>query len=573
MNKFVNNKIKWFYNNYIRRKIKQICFIILIIFLGVSIGNVSPLLFGKIIDVIGKFNPNKLLYLIILYFIVIMSAKLFSILEDYLGQTLSFKIVKQTQIDLFNKMITLNEKSSQKYDSGELISRLSYDSDAVVSFYLNIITSIIQIIINICISVYFIIYLSKQLSIVALFYIPISLIANIIIKKYFKELAKKRKEFNDNYYSFIYQIFNYITPIKSFNLESKMTKKYKKFTSLEYSLLKKSILLTNIDGFITTLIAVISSLFIIYYSSILINRGLLTVGLMVSFNTYINKLFDSIKQILSLNIEKQEVEVSIDRISQILLDNSEQERNGNKIVDCNNIILNNVNFSYIEEKKVLNNLSLKINKTGFYSLVGKNGCGKSTIAKLIIRLYDSDNGYIMLGNTDILECSITSIRDNITYIQQEGFFFNDTIYNNLKLANENATNDEVHKICKNVDIDDYISNLADGYNTLMGENGNNFSGGQKQKLSIARSLLKESKIYIYDESTANLDGKSEKKIIELLNKLSKDSIIIFISHKATSIVNSDNIFVVDNGSVIAEGKHKQLMERCELYNELFYNIE
>ncbi len=573
MIKFKNSKLNWYFNNYIKQKINWVYFIVIIIFVGISIGNISPLIFGKMIDIIGQSNLNELLHLIYLYFIVILLAKLISMLEDFIGQIVSFKIVKKTQTDLFNKIITLNEISSQKYETGALISRLNGDADSVVSFFLNVITSIVQILINMCISLYFVLYISKHLSIIALFYIPASVAVNLIIRKYYKHLAEKRKKFSDRYFSFISESFNNCVSIKAFNLQNKTNNKYRTFISTEYNLLKNSILLSNIVSVITTLITVSSSLFIIYYSAVLINNGLLTVGLMVSFNTYINMLFTSINQILSLNIQKQEVEVSIERLTELLWDDSEDESSEDKVTDYNSINIKNVSFSYVEGKTVLSDMNLKIDDIGFYSIVGKNGCGKSTIAKLLIRLYDADKGSIMLGNTDITKSSVRSVRDNITYAQKEDLFFNDTIYENLKMANENVSDIDVQELCKRVGINDDIVMLSDGYRTLMGEGGSNFSTGQKQKLSIARSLLRKTSIYIYDESTANLDGKAEKMIIDLLLKLSKNSIVVFISHKASSIINSDKIFVIEKGNVLAEGKHEQLIKECKLYNELFYNVK
>ncbi len=578
MIKLKNRKLRWFFNNYIRTKINLICLLIVLIFIGISIGNTSPLIFGKMIDIIGNSNLNELLHLIILYFIVTVITKIISIIEDFIGQTVSFGITKETQKDLFKKIITLNQKSLQNYESGELISRLNGDADSVVNFFIDIITSIIQIIINTVISLYFILYISKHLSVVALFYIPASLLVNLSVRKYYKRLTEKRKKFSDSYFSFISEVFNNGISIKSFNLQNRINNRYKDFVSKEYKLLKNSILLSNIVGGLTTLISVSSSLFIIYYSAILIDKGLLSIGLMVSFNTYINKLFDSINQILSLNIQKQEIEVCIERLTEILLDYSEDEISGNKLIDSklidyNSISVNNVSFGYDERKAVLLNLNFKIDKQGFYSLVGKNGCGKSTIAKLLIRLYDTDKGSVTVGGNNIRECCIHHIRDNISYIQKEDFFFNDTISNNLKLANENISEIEVQQVCKNVGIDKDILSLCDGYNTLMGEGGDNFSSGQKQKLSIARSLLRKSNIYIYDEATANLDGSAEKMIIDFLLELSKNSIVIFISHKVSSIIKSDKIFVIDKGSVIAEGKHEQLIEKCQLYNEIFYSTK
>ena len=206
---------------------------------------------------------------------------------------------------------------------------------------------------------------------------------------------------------------------------------------------------------------------------------------------------------------------------------------------------------------------------GFYSFVGKNGCGKSTLAKLLIKLYVVDSGYMEINGIDYNNCFIDSLRENITYIQKEDFFLNDTIYNNLSLANERATAEDIYRACQTVGIDEFINSLPDKYDTLVGEGGSTLSSGQRQKLNIARALLKKSKILIFDETTANLDGKSEKNVISILKKMSKHSIVIFISHKVSSIVQSDRIFLMESGSIIDSGTHEQLSKNNNIYKELF----
>lgn len=569
-----HRKFLWFLEKYFKTEKLRIGFIVLLILLGSSIGNLSPLLYGRMLDSILEFNLNYLLLLILIYFIVTIGTTLLSLLEDYAGKMISFKIVKVIQKDLFDKMIRLKSLALDKYTTGELLSRVNGDCEGIVSFCLNVITSFLHIAINLTISIYFVIKISTHLSSVAIFYIPASIIVTIMARRSFKRIAEENKRFYDRYFSFLNEVFANNMGIKSFRLEKFILDKFDYFISKEKKILKKSILLGGIVQIFSTLITVISSLFIIYLSAVLIKNDMLTIGTMVSFNTYINKLFASVSQILGLNISKQEVMVSIDRIISLFSEESEAiSENEERVTDKSVCIrASEICFSYrADNGMAIDRLSFTINSPGFYSFVGKNGCGKSTLAKLLIKLYDVDSGELEVNGVEYKNASIKSIRDNITYIQKEDFFLNDTIYNNLLLANEAVTEEEVFNACRIVGIHEFIDSLPTKYETLVGEGGATLSSGQKQKLNMARAVLKNSKIFIFDETTANLDGKAERDIINLLKEISSNSIVIFISHKLSSIEQSDKIFLMENGRIIDSGTHWKLYEDNLSYQELFKN--
>lgn len=573
VNKTDKEKLKDFFKKYIFIKRKYLILIIGLIFTGSLVANISPYLYGKMLDSITSGNIDLLIKLIILYFFITLFTTLLSMLENYMGQIINFRLSKNVQMELFDKMIRMRTSSYSKYQTGELISRLNGDADSIISFGINLITSILHIAVNIIVSLYFVITISIRLSSVAIFYIPATFLVTYIARKYFKELAEKRKKFSDKYFSFQNETFSNNIGIKSFQLENIASNKYMNFIEKEFSLLKRSIYLGNIIQLANSLITVISSLYIIYLSAILIKDGILTIGLMVSFNTYINKLFLSISQVFSINISLQEVMVSLDRINEVMFEDSESidglmfEKQDNPVLECVDIT-----FYYEDEKgSVLTDMSISIDEFGLYSIVGPNGCGKSTFAKLLIKLHDVESGYIYINEEDYSELSYDFIRSHITYVQKEEFFFNDTILNNIRLGNPNTTDEEIFKTCKEVGLDEYINTLPEKYETIIGEGGSTLSSGQKQKLSIIRALLRDTPIYIFDEITANLDGKAERDIIGIIKEHSKKSIILFISHKVSSIIDSDKIFVFEDGRVVDSGSHDYLLKNSNTYKELFEN--
>jgi ABC-type bacteriocin/lantibiotic exporter with double-glycine peptidase domain len=579
-----NEKLKWFFTKYIYTGKQYIILIIVLIFFGSLIANISPYLYGKMLDSITSGDMNLLIKLIIAYFFITLFTNLLSMLEAYVGQITSFKLSKNAQKELFDKMIRMKTSNYSNYKIGEFISRLNSDVDGIVSFGINLITSLLNIAINMVISIYFVITISIRLSSVAIFYIPATFLVTYFARKYFKELAEKRKKFGDKYYSFQNEIFSNNIGIKSFKLEDKVSIKYSDFIVKEFSIFKKSICLGNAMQMLNGLITVTSYLFIIYLSALLIKDGLLTIGLMVSFNTYINKLFSSISEVFSINISLQEIMVSLNRVIEIMGKDSETndilsvESITTEFKNENNsyisIKLENITFSYESEKEdVLADMDICINNFGVYSVVGSNGSGKSTFAKLLVKLYDVKEGNIYLNGLEYSKLSYDYIRTNITYVQKEEFFFNDTIINNIRMSNESLKIADIENMCKLLGIDEFINTLPNGYETIVGEGAFTLSSGQKQKLSIARALLRATPIYIFDEITANLDGKSEKNVMQIIHEYGKNSIIIFISHKIASIINSDKIFVLEGGKVVDSGDHEYLLQNNNTYKKLFENSE
>lgn len=575
-NKEGNEKLKIFIKKYIYPEKNRLTILVFIIFGGTFIKNISPYLYGKMLDTISSSNIKFLIKLIVIYFVVTILTTLLGTYEDYLGQTLSFRVSRNVQKNMFDKIIRLKINAYDKYDTGEFMYRLTGDSDEIVSFCIKIITSFLHILVNICVSSYFVFKISIKLTSVAIFYIPASVALTFLSRKYFKELTKRRKEYNDKYFSFQNEVFSNNIGIKSYMLEDSMNKKFENYISKDFKILRKSIFLNNMIDFLNALIAVISSLYIIYLSAILIQSNLLTIGTMVSFNTYINNLFSSISEVLGLNISKQKVIISLNRVNEIMSESSEGKEILTKDYSLKNVDVlgDEIYFRYSEKDKlVLNNFSFKILSFGLYSFVGKNGCGKSTIAKLLIKLYDVECGELNINGETYNNISKEKLRKNITYVSKEDFFFHDTILNNIRFGNPDVRYNEVIEMCKKIDLHEYINTLPEKYETMMGEGASRFSSGQKQKLSIVRALLRNTKIYIFDEVTANLDGKSEKLVLSTLKELSKGCLVIFISHKVSSLIESDEIFLIDEGAVVERGNHNYLIHNSKLYCQLFRNLD
>ena len=239
-------------------------------------------------------------------------------------------------------------------------------------------------------------------------------------------------------------------------------------------------------------------------------------------------------------------------------------------IDKAEIKFNDLNFSYnIEEAKTLKNINLQFEGGKMTSLVGHSGSGKSTILNLIPRFYDPDSGDITIDNQSIYKSTIESLRSSVSMVSQETTLFDDTIKNNIKYAKSNATDEEISKVAKLSFCDEFINKLPNKFDTLIGENGVRLSGGEKQRLSIARAMLKKSSIILLDEATSSLDSETETKIQQALKILTKNKTTIVIAHRLSTILNSSNIYVIDSGKAIDNGKHEDLIVKSELYKNFY----
>ena len=249
-----------------------------------------------------------------------------------------------------------------------------------------------------------------------------------------------------------------------------------------------------------------------------------------------------------------------------------QDKNNSKDINVSDgsIKFTNVSFKYdVNEKNVLNNINLDFEGGKMTALVGHSGSGKSTILNLIPRFYQPDSGDILIDNQSIFNAKIVSLREQISLVSQETTLFDDTIKNNIKYANEDATDDEIEKVAILSNSVDFIEKLPNKYETIIGENGVRLSGGEKQRISIARAMIKKSSIILLDEATSSLDSETENKIQDALGSLTKGKTTIVIAHRLSTILNANNIYLIDNGKVIENGKHEDLLSKSEIYKNFY----
>jgi subfamily B ATP-binding cassette protein MsbA len=313
---------------------------------------------------------------------------------------------------------------------------------------------------------------------------------------------------------------------------------------------------------------------LIFYSGKLIMSGELAINNFFSFLAAMMLAYQPVKTLTKVNIIISQGFSAAERILPIIDIKNEislNENEDNLDISKGNIAFENVNFSYKSNLKnrVLQNINARFSGGKMTALVGHSGSGKSTLLNMIPRIYDPNDGKILLDNQDISKFNLASLRSQISIVDQNTTLFDDTVLNNIKYARPEASNEEVFEAAKQSMCDDFIDNLENKFETMIGENGVKLSGGEKQRLSIARAILKKSKIVLLDEATSSLDSDTEEKIQKALDQLTLDKTTIVIAHRLSTILNSDTIYVMDKGKITDSGKHNELLMKSEVYKNFY----
>ncbi len=558
-----------FVRKYFRGKFYFIFMLTCLILLGTVINGIIPFLFGIVIDSMLQGKIDEVIKYIMYMIILETSGTLFSSIESFYGNKITQRISNEIKMDVLNQIVYMKMSRLDYYSKGELINRLEGDTNEIASTYVGFFTGIVQVCISALISIYFALTLSKELTLLAIIFLPVLYLGTVIFKKSYQGAKVNLKAFSDKYMGSINEIFANFEGVKSFNYQKVIREKFKGVFQENLRLSKVVYKIQAKMSFVQNFLNTLFDAGVIVYAAMLISGNKLTIGSFVSFNQYIGQLYQIASQVLSYVMNIVSCQVNIDRIKKIFEEPIESvEENCNKKNHINKIQIKDLSF-YYETKKVLNKFNLQIEGPGLYSIVGLNGVGKSTLLKVLLYLYEYDDGNIWINNKKINTLSLYEYREMISYIPKQPFLLNSSIEYNLTLGKK-IDKKIIEHVCKQVGLYEFIREQDQGYETVIGENGIFLSSGTKQKISIVRAALKDSTLWLCDEITSDLDGKVETEVMDYLKKLSREKIIIMVSHKLSSIEKSDKIFVMNRGRIISEGTNSELMEKDLLYRQMFH---
>ena len=483
------------------------------------------------------------------------------------------EIKKKLQVDMVKSLIKADTQIIDKKHSGKFISNLTYDVTHIKNLLSHAILTLIKDSLTL-IGLLGVMFLQNwKLAIISIVMIPLASIAAKTFGKRVGKVATEAQQKSGFLTTYLVELFKNHKLIKIFQKEEyENLKANHHLEQLKNKTKKIETVFVRLSPIMETLTGIMIA-FLIFYSGKLIMKGEVDINNFFSFLAAMMLAYQPVRSLSTLSMVINQGLSAASRILPIIdQKNNIKDAPGAKSIAIQNgsISFKDLSFSYeVEEGTTLNSINLDFEGGKMTSLVGHSGSGKSTILNLIPRFYDAQAGDIQIDNQSIYSCTIKSLRNEISMVSQETTLFDDTILNNIKYANENATDKEIFEVSKLSSCDEFINNLPNKYETVIGENGIRLSGGEKQRLSIARAMLKKSTIILLDEATSSLDSETENKIQDALKILIKDKTTIVIAHRLSTILNSNNIYVIDTGKIVDSGKHEILIAKSKLYKSFY----
>ena len=571
MKEFLRNiKFVWGYAKSEKGKI-LIYFLLSIFNIVASI--VFPILSAQIIVNLTSNMLEQFVYMGGVLLLISLVSDTIQYFRNKLYERIFREIYIKLQTDLGAEILKLNNKTLEENGSGVFIQRLIGDTRSISTIFTDLNRYINGILSNIGIIItYFV--LSKAMFIFVLIAFAIRMTIEVTRINIRNKNEKEYRKNNDAMTGFIGEIVRGAEDIKMLNGErsflDELKNRFKKLNKERYDMQNTDMSFLLIRWYA----AEISYFVMICIIAKSISAGVMTVAVGVVIFNFGGKYNNLVQNIIGFVEHIKQFNLSATRVFDIYMDKTyEKETFGCKHLEQVNgdFEFKNVTFKY-DKNTVLKKASFKVNANETVAFVGKSGAGKTTIFNLLCKMYDNYTGKITIDGVDIKDLDKDSIRGNITIVSQNPYIFNMSIKDNLKLVKEDLTDEEMIEACKMACLDDYIENLPDKYDTIVGEGGITLSGGQKQRLAIARAFVQKTEIILFDEATSALDNETQSKIQQAIDNLQKDYTILIIAHRLSTIKNADRILFIDDGKIVAEGKHKDLIKSCSLYKEL-YNTE
>ena len=523
-------------------------------------------------NLITKDFNNFVLYLAIWEGLYILFYSILSMPRDYLYNYLEIKFTKNVIKDLYHKISDLPAVAFEDIGVGEFINRMYTDPDRIMELLAKLIKMSCRALVVVAVLV-----ISFKVSLIlGLEILIFGFIMGFISYKFFPKIKKtqeKIKKESDEYVKTATENLTGIREIKALgikrNIENRIYTNIDDLFTNQRKIKLYEIIYYNLNNFTYFVLQFI----ILFTCGKLFMDGKMSYATFIIIESYIWRIDEVVESISDFGVNYNKVKVSLKRIGEIINNDLYQdEKYGKKELKKQKGIIEfkNVKFKYRDdEEETLRNLNLKIESNKKIAIVGRSGNGKSTIFNLLLRYFDATSGEILIDGINIKDLTEKSLRNNISIIRQSPFLFNMSIIDNFRLVKDDVTLDEVKEVCKKAYIDDYIESLPNGYETIVGEGGINLSGGQKQRIAIARTLLLNTKIILFDEATSALDNESQEYIKKTIDDLVKEHTIIIVAHRLSTIVDADEIHVIDKGKLESSGTHKELLKKSKAYQSLY----
>jgi subfamily B ATP-binding cassette protein MsbA len=483
------------------------------------------------------------------------------------------EIKKTLQVHMLSSLINSDTQTIDQKHSGKFISNVTYDVSHITNLLSNAVLNLFKDSLTLIGLLFVMFYQNWKLSLIAIIMIPLASVSARTLGKRMNKVATEAQEKTGFLTTYLVELFKNHKLTKIFQKEKfEMDRAENHLHQVKEKTKKIALVMVRLTPIMEVLTGIMIAI-LIFYSGKLILKSEIDVNNFFSFLAAMMLAYQPVRTLASLNVIVNQGLSAANRILPIIDTKNKifslPDSNDIKISDAK-INFDNVKFAYeTQEGDVLKGINLEFKGGKMTSLVGHSGSGKSTILNLIPRFYDVGSGEIKIDNQPINKIRLESLRQHISLVSQETTLFDDTVKNNIKYANSAASDEEIIEVAKLSYCHEFIENLPNKYETLIGEDGVRLSGGEKQRISIARAMLKKSPIILLDEATSSLDAETEKKIQDALNVLTTNKTSIVIAHRLSTILNSDNIYVIQSGNVMDSGKHVELLKKSEIYKNFY----
>lgn len=543
-----------------------ICAVISTLFTVIApllIGEATTLIFdgiNKIIHNTGSIDLNALINILIIVSVLYVISSVFTYLQSIFLVEVTTKISYDLRERLIAKILHLPMDKVEENKRGDILSRVTNDVDSlqngITQSFIQLLTAIITLI------GVFIMMLSINIwmTLATVILIPISFILIILMTKFSQKYFLKQLEFKGSVNGQIEETFTGHDIIRAFNQEEISMEKFERDNENWFVHEWKSQFFSSLNGPLMNFISNFTYVVVAVLGAVFVLQRVIAVGDILAFFQYTQSFTRPIQQITRVMNQIQTAMAASERIFEFLDYDDEENPSDKQITEIKDrITFDNVSFSYIPNEKIIKDLSLEVKKGEKIAIVGETGAGKTTIVKLLMRFYDIDSGSIKIDGVDIDEYDKNSLRSLIGMVLQDSWLFSGTISNNIQYGNLEATNEEITYAASQVYADNFIRQLPEGYNSKLNEDTDNISHGQKQLLTIARTILSKKEVLILDEATSSVDTRTEKLIQKAMDRLMEGKTSFIIAHRLSTIRNADKIIVIENGEIIEQGTHEELL--------------
>ena len=543
-------------------------------FISSLLGSLIPLLVGRSIDVIvgvGAVDFSALLKYILILVVCIVFSSLFDWLATVFENRLSYGVAKKIRLELFDKILKTPFSFLDRMPRGDYLSRMVNDIENITDGFLEGITTIFSGVCSIVMNIYFMFSLHSIMAVIVVAVSPLSIFVTAYIAKKSKKMYIDHAKSYGDMGAYVEEMITNQKVVKAFSYEERALQGFKAENEILYDSGVKSHYYGSLSNPATRFINGLTYGIVGFAGCMFALNGGLSVGVISSFLNYADQYAKPFSEISGVVSDVQTALASSHRIFAILDEPNELDDSNLPVLEeCDGSVnIEDVSFSYTPKQKLIENFNLEVKPGQKVAIVGPTGCGKTTFINLLMRFYDVTGGHIKLNDTPINAITRKSLRNQFGMVLQESWLFSGTIRDNIAFGRPSATIEEVEEAAKLAGAHDFILRMDRGYNSLINENGDNISQGQKQLICIARIILMKPKILILDEATSNIDTRAEMAIQKAFNVVMKGKTCFMVAHRLSTIVGSDIILVMRKGQIIEQGTHEELLEKKGFYHYLY----